>query len=171
MRGVKPLPASHARPAAPQPGIATRSVRRAQPAQLWEDDQRSREMHAAPGGDAVAFRRPAVREEALRRLRRGQFPIEAECDLHGLTRPAAHDALRAFLGLALAHRLHCVRVIHGKGLRSGPGGPILKHSVIDWLSRLECVLAFTSARPADGGSGALYVLLKVDAGAGTSDPP
>jgi DNA-nicking Smr family endonuclease len=104
-----------------------------------------------------------VREETLRRLRRGQVAVEGEIDLHGLTRHATHDALRTFLGLALAQRLRCVRVIHGKGLRSGPGGPVLKHAVSDWLARIDSVAAFATAQPADGGTGALYVLLKTPA--------
>jgi DNA-nicking Smr family endonuclease len=113
----------------------------------------------ADGGDGVAYRRPGVRDDVWRRLRRGEVPIEAEIDLHGLARHAAHESLRVFLGVALAQGLRCVRVIHGKGLRSGAGGPVLRHSVADWLSRVENVLAFTTARAADGGTGALYVLL------------
>jgi DNA-nicking Smr family endonuclease len=111
-------------------------------------------------GDHLAFRRSTVREEVLRKLKRGQFAVEAEVDLHGLGRHAAHDALREFLNDCVQRGLRCVRVIHGKGLRSGPGGPVLKHVVDHWLRRLDNVVAFASARPVDGGTGAVYVLLR-----------
>ena len=111
-------------------------------------------------GDHLAFRRPTVREEVLRKLKRGQFAVEAEIDLHGLGRHAAHAALREFLNDCVRRGLRCVRVIHGKGLRSGPGGPVLKHVVDHWLRRIENVVAFASARPVDGGTGAVYVLLR-----------
>jgi DNA-nicking Smr family endonuclease len=111
-------------------------------------------------GDAASFRRLSVREDTLRKLRRGQFAVEAEIDLHGMTRHAAHAALRQFLNDCVLRRLHCVRVIHGKGLRSGPAGPVLKEGVDHWLRKLDNVAAFASARPVDGGTGALYVLLR-----------
>jgi DNA-nicking Smr family endonuclease len=112
------------------------------------------------GGDSISFRRPMVPEDVLRRLKRGQYSVEAAIDLHGLGRHAAHDALRNFLAECVARNLRCVRVIHGKGLRSGPGGPVLKHVVDHWLRRLDNVVAFASARPVDGGTGAVYVLLR-----------
>ena len=110
-------------------------------------------------GEHLSFRRAQVREEVLRKLKRGQFAVEAEIDLHGLGRHAAHEALRQFLNDSVRRGLRCVRVIHGKGLRSGPGGPVLKHVVDHWLRKVEQVLAFASARPVDGGTGAVYVLL------------
>jgi DNA-nicking Smr family endonuclease len=110
-------------------------------------------------GDHLSFRRPNVREEVLRKLKRGQFAVEAEIDLHGLGRHAAHEALRQFMNDCVHRGLRCVRVIHGKGLRSGPGGPVLKPVVDHWLRRTANVVAFASARPVDGGTGAVYVLL------------
>jgi DNA-nicking Smr family endonuclease len=111
-------------------------------------------------GEHLSFRRPNVREDVLRKLKRGQFAVEAEIDLHGLGRHVAHVALRQFLNDCVLRGMRCVRVIHGKGLRSGPGGPVLKHVVNHWLRRFENVVAFASARPVDGGTGAVYVLLK-----------
>jgi DNA-nicking Smr family endonuclease len=111
-------------------------------------------------GDELSFRRPGVRDDTVRRLRRGQIPVQAEIDLHGLTRHAAHDALLRFLDACVRRDLRCVRVIHGKGLRSGRDGPVLKIVVNQWLRKIENVAAFASARPADGGTGAVYVLLK-----------
>ena len=115
---------------------------------------------AIESGEHLSFRRANVREDLLRKLRRGQFAVEAEIDLHGLGRYAAHEALRQFLNDCVMRGLRCVRVIHGKGLRSGPGGPVLKHVVDHWLRKIENVAAFASARPVDGGTGAVYVLLR-----------
>src|SRR4029077_14245487 len=95
----------------------------------------------------------------LKKLRRGHFKVDAEIDLHGLTSPQARSALRDFIARQVARGARCVRVIHGKGLRSGPRGPVLKNVVNVCLRRMEVVVAFGSARSVDGGSGALYVLL------------
>lgn len=111
-------------------------------------------------GEEVAFRRSSVSERTLRGLRRGRFSIEAEIDLHGLNRSEALAALREFVTDARARRFGCVRVIHGKGSRSGPEGPVLKACVHRWLARWDDVLAVCSANRRHGGSGAVYVLLR-----------
>jgi DNA-nicking Smr family endonuclease len=111
------------------------------------------------GGEVAAYARAGVRRSVLQKLRRGQYRIEAELDLHGLTVADAKAALRAFLAGALARGVRCVRIIHGKGLRSGPRGPVLKGTVVGVLRRTSHVLAFVSARAVDGGTGALYALL------------
>jgi DNA-nicking Smr family endonuclease len=111
------------------------------------------------GGEELVFHRPPVQPAVLRRLRRGEYRVQREIDLHGLTVAEAKQALRAFLVSCLEHGVHCVRVIHGKGLRSGNRGPVLKSAVNAVLRRTGAVLAFVSARQADGGTGALYVLL------------
>ncbi len=110
-------------------------------------------------GDEILHSRKGLADTVLRDLRRGRFAIEDELDLHGLTAAQARDAVRTFLGQALARRLRCVRVIHGKGRGSGPRGPVLKKSVNLWLRKHAAVIAFCSARPAHGGTGAIYVLL------------
>ena len=109
--------------------------------------------------EVLAWRRDGQRPEVLRALRRGRWPVADELDLHGLNEAAARAALREFLAAALARGLRCVRVIHGKGLRSGERGPVLKRSVVAQLQRTGAVLAFVSAPPARGGSGAVHVLL------------
>lgn len=111
-------------------------------------------------GEGVAYCRDALPKRVFRLLRSGGFSIEDEIDLHGLSAHAAKRILREFIVESAKRRLGCVRVVHGKGLRSGPVGPILKGSVPSWLSQWEEVLAFVSTRPRDGGSGALYVLLQ-----------
>jgi DNA-nicking Smr family endonuclease len=109
--------------------------------------------------DVLSHRRPGVPETVLRALRRGDYPIEGELDLHGMTLNQAKRALHGFLSSALARHLGCVRIIHGKGLRSGSDGPVLKTTVNALLRKTSSVVAYVSARPADGGTGAVYVLL------------
>ena len=110
-------------------------------------------------GDELCFARPGTSRAALRRLRRGQYAVQAEIDMHGLGREAAHEALRDFVAVSVSRDLRCIRVIHGKGRRSGARGPIIKRVVDHWLRRMQHVAAFVSARPVDGGTGAVYVLL------------
>ncbi len=85
--------------------------------------------------------------------------MQREIDLHGLTVAEAKAALRQFLVAALEQQVRCVRIIHGKGLRSGHRGPVLKGAVNAMLRRSDAVLAYVSARQVDGGTGAVYVLL------------
>jgi DNA-nicking Smr family endonuclease len=96
----------------------------------------------------------------MRQLRRGLFPVEDELDLHGLNQAAARDHLADFLSYHRSAGHRCVRIVHGKGYRSGARGPILKIAVNTWLKRHADVMAFTSARAIDGGTGAVYVLLR-----------
>jgi len=106
---------------------------------------------------------PDFDRRELRRLRAGEMSIRDELDLHRLTIDEARTALDRFILGAVDRRVSCVRVVHGRGLHSKEEGPILKEKVPGWLSgrRLgRVVLAFTSARPVDGGTGALYVLLR-----------
>ncbi|MDR0736092.1 MAG: Smr/MutS family protein [Zoogloeaceae bacterium] len=104
-------------------------------------------------------RRADQSPRVLKGLRRGHWPVEAEIDLHGLTRDEALAALRAFLDDCLARGLRCVRVIHGKGHTSPDGRAILKPMTRQWLSRRPEILAFCPALPRDGGDGALLALL------------
>lgn len=110
-------------------------------------------------GDELRFRRDGVQEAVLRKLRRGSYRIDAEIDLHGLIEREAREALRDFLARAVAKRLRCLRIVTGKGLRSGPRGPVLKLAVNAILRKTAPVMAFCSARQVDGGTGAVYVLL------------
>jgi DNA-nicking Smr family endonuclease len=112
------------------------------------------------GADPLSFRRPGVRDQVMRRLRRGLYPVEDQLDLHGLNQADARDVLSDFLELNRNAGHRCVRIVHGKGYRSGARGPILKIAVNAWLKRHSDVMAFTSARAIDGGTGAVYVLLR-----------
>lgn len=109
---------------------------------------------------ALSFRRPDIGPDVVRKLRRGGWVIQAQIDLHGLRRDEARDRLAAFLREAARQGLRCVRVVHGKGNGSPGREPVLKHRVHAWLVQKSSVIAFTQARAAEGGSGALIVLLK-----------
>lgn len=111
-------------------------------------------------GEELSFIRPGLQHRLLRKLRRGHFSIGAELDLHGMTVALAQVELTIFLKQAQARGVRCVRIIHGKGLRSRQGRPVLKFKLERWLRLREEVIAFSSARPVDGGTGAVYVLLK-----------
>ncbi len=111
-------------------------------------------------GDEAVFQRPTVKRTTMRRLRRGQIAVQAELDLHGLSLAEAKCELKEFIERCAVRGLTCVRVIHGKGHGSPGRTPVLKPNVAAWLARWNVVLAFCSARPADGGTGALYVLLR-----------
>jgi DNA-nicking Smr family endonuclease len=111
-------------------------------------------------GEELFFSRPGVPASAIRKLKRGGWVIAAELDLHGQRSDEARITLAEFLLHCARNDLRCVRIIHGKGLRSKNREPVLKHKLRHWLIQREDVLAFCQARPADGGSGAVIVLLK-----------
>ena len=110
-------------------------------------------------GDEPNFVRAGVPRQVLRKLRSGAWVIQDQLDLHGLDRHQAREALAGFLANCARRGVRCVRVIHGKGLGSKNREPVLKTKVKHWLARREEVLAYCQARPVDGGSGALVVLL------------
>jgi DNA-nicking Smr family endonuclease len=115
--------------------------------------------HSDVVGDEIQFRRAGIQDRVMRRLKRGEYRVEDVCDLHGLRVDEAKAVLREFLAESLARRLTCVRIIHGKGHGSGNRGPVLKTAVNMILRKTGPVLAFTSARRVDGGTGAINVLL------------
>ena len=109
--------------------------------------------------DALSFRRPSVGTEVTRKLRKGEWAIQREIDLHGLRSGEARLALTTFIREAHKHGIRCVRVVHGKGLGSPGKTPVLKSKVHSWLVQKNQVMAFVQAKPAEGGAGALVVLL------------
>ena len=110
-------------------------------------------------GEPLGFSRSGVRRATLRQLRRGGA-VEDELDLHGLTVAAAKPLLISFLNASGRRGYTRVRVIHGRGLRSETGEGVLKRMVAGWLAQREDVLAFCEAPPAEGGAGAVIVLLR-----------
>jgi DNA-nicking Smr family endonuclease len=104
----------------------------------------------------------------LRRLRRGEFAYQSMIDLHGMSTAAARVEVERFIMAAIAHGHREVLIVHGRGHNSKDNVPVLKERLKSWLARGRIgrgILAFTSARPADGGAGALYVLLRRRRGA------
>ncbi len=157
----------------PAPGLATpapRAKRRKSAMSMEENLDATMPLVGGPEGaeaadavtgeGALAFQRAGVRTQVVRRLRRGLYPIDDELDLHGLTQAAARNQLADFIERSRDGGCRCVRIIHGKGYRSGARGPVLKAAVNLWLRRHLDVMAFVSARAIDGGAGAVYVLLR-----------
>ena len=109
--------------------------------------------------DGLSFRRPGVDASVVTRLRRGQWSIQGELDLHGLRREQARDELASFVRSAARRGARCLRVVHGKGHGSPGKQPVLKGKVHKWLAQCAEVIAFTQAPGPEGGAGALLVLL------------
>jgi len=135
------------------------------PKQKLADEQRVRQdmlsdhLDDLEIGDELSYHQPGVQKSVFKKLKRGQFTIENELDLHGSHSEQARGQLVNFLNSSKADGLRCLRIIHGKGL-SREQGPVLKPLVASWLRQRGDVLAFCSARQNDGGTGAVYVLLK-----------
>lgn len=108
----------------------------------------------------LSFRRPGIGPDVLRKLRRGDWVIQDQLDLHGSRVDEARELLGRFLRETLKRGMRCVRIVHGKGLGSKDRQPVLKGKVRAWLAQRDEVIAFCQARPAEGGSGALIVLLR-----------
>ena len=125
----------------------------------WSDTAPT-ELPLLATGDVMSFAVPGIQKRVLRRLRAGGFGAEVELDLHGLTVDAAKRRLAGFLVACLADGMRCLHLIHGKGYRSEGDYPILKNHINLWLRQHPDVLAFCTAKPAEGGTGAVYVLLR-----------
>ena len=110
--------------------------------------------------DVLFFSRAGIQQKVQKKLRRGELPIEEELDLHGYTVNEAKMAIQDFLFECKRQHIRYIRIIHGKGYRSDQKIPVLKTHVAYWLPQLSNVLAFSSALPKDGGTGAIYVILK-----------
>jgi DNA-nicking Smr family endonuclease len=160
--GVKRLPAPR-----------RRALQRTPPAPVAEQRRRDEQaalaesLHgplsvddAIESGEELAFLRDGLSRQLLRKLRRGHWVVEDSLDLHGMNRAQAAAGVAAFLRHCRARRLRCVRIVHGKGLGSRNREPVLKGKLRKWLAPRDEVLAFCQAPAADGGGGALLVLLK-----------
>jgi DNA-nicking Smr family endonuclease len=160
MRDVKPIDARARVPVARRkPPAKARFTAADRAMVLVESLQGFGEGEITDTGDEISFRRAGVQDGVMRKLKRGEYRVEDTCDLHGLRSDEAKACLREFLAHALARNLRCVRIIHGKGKNSGPRGPVIKTAVNMILRKTGPVLAFTSARRVDGGTGAINVLL------------
>jgi DNA-nicking Smr family endonuclease len=110
--------------------------------------------------DQLSFRRPGIGTDVTRKLRKGEWSMQGQLDLHGLRSDAAREALGSFIRESHKQGIRCVRVVHGKGLGSPGKTPVLKDKVHRWLVQKAEVVAFVQAQPAQGGAGALVVLLQ-----------
>lgn len=164
----RPRPAGNARGRAPpEPAAARRQPHGYEPPRA-RPHTAGLSTETPPGGPgledatgaSLSFLRPGLQGRVFRRLKRGQLGIQDRLDLHGMTADEASARLAGFLARAQANQLRCVLIIHGKGRSSGHGGPRLKALVNRWLRLRPEVSGFCSAQPRDGGTGALYVLLR-----------
>lgn len=153
----KPL---RTRSAAPRPKPQPYKTREAEAEVLQEMAIANTEVAEVETGEELSYKRPGIQTQLLKRLSRGQFVVEAELDLHGLTVALAKRELNEFLHACHHYNRRCIRIIHGKGRGSRDGRPVLKIQVNHWLRLCDDVLAFCSARRVDGGTGAIYVLLR-----------
>lgn len=143
----------------PRPKPRARMAERDEQQALGEFAQLLRSTAPLEAGDIASYRRDNLPPRMFQRLKRGQYSVQDELDLHGATAAQAELLLRQFLLEAHAHEHGCVRIIHGKGLQSDNGAPVLKNLVDRMLRQRNDVLAFHSAPATQGGTGALLVLL------------
>lgn len=168
MTGVEPLPSrrdkpSRIEPASPRPAHPPPDEERAAMEHLEGLVRGSVEMDISFTDEYLEGAVKGVGWKTIRRLKRGQFPIQDHVDLHGLTRREAQDRVREFLIESHKMGLRCVLIVHGRGLNSPSSFPVLKEQLPVWFNRgpvRKIVLAFATARPYDGGAGAVYVLLR-----------
>lgn len=157
---VTPLPQKRVAPhySAPPPRPLHREAEQQQELRdMFSDSLDPGELETT---EELLFSRSGLQHNVMRKLRRGQFRIDAELDLHGMRVEQARQALSHFLHHCRLQSRQCVRIIHGKGYGSQQQLPVLKSKVNYWLRQHSEVLAFCSARPVDGGTGAIYLLLK-----------
>jgi DNA-nicking Smr family endonuclease len=164
--GVRPVDRGAERIGPPTP--------RGAPETFWHPDLDAvDELRALVSGEApfdladsdefIEGRVAGLDHQLVRKLRRGEFAVQAHVDLHGMTREEAKRTIEAFLRSSRNAGKRCVLVVHGRGLHSKDQLPVLKDALRTWLSTARFarhVLAFATARPSDGGAGAIYVLLR-----------
>lgn len=148
--------APHRRPRKPVPEQTLRDQQKVMESLLSD----SHEPADVETGEELLYYRPGLQHTVMRKLRRGQYAIEAQLDLHGCTVAQARVQLDGFLRQMQASGKRVVRVIHGKGNSSAGKMPVIKGKVNVWLRQKDNVMAFCSAIPRDGGTGAVYVLLR-----------
>ena len=166
--GVKKLPESNRYVPNAPPGINV-TIKPARPRSQAEDnaDVMREAMsdafevdHLLDDDPTLSFTRAGVGSDVVRKLRKGVWPVQDELDLHGLRRDAARDQVGAFLASAGRRKLRCVCIIHGKGLGSAGGEPVLRSMVHSWLEQKDEVIAFCAANVDGRSHGALIVLLR-----------
>ena len=158
---VRRLRANHVPPTKRRVPPRARFSRADEAAVLFESLNASLEPDPAlSNGDDLVYLAPGTQRRLLVHLRRGRYAIQGHLDLHGLTVTQAKAACDEFLAASSKQGRRCLRIVHGKGLRSARGHGVIKAVVSGWLARRDDVVAYCSAPPHDGGTGALYVLLR-----------
>jgi DNA-nicking Smr family endonuclease len=169
MSGVAPLvPDPRGRLGAPEPSATPRSSRRAQDdaeayAQLADLVDGAGAFDIADTDEHMEGLAPGIDRRLLQKLKRGEYALQGHLDLHGMTAEEARGEVERFVDAARNAGKRCILVIHGRGHHSKEGVAVLKERLKVWLSRgriAKSVLAFATARPADGGAGAVYILLR-----------
>lgn len=160
MTGVRLARPSSRVPLRPSPPAPEPRQRRADDLEVMKELLAEPDPEWLESGDTLSYKAEGVQDGVLRRLRRGDFHIDGELDLHGWNRFKARELVAEFLAWCQDRDYRCVRIIHGKGNGSPNSGPVLKTYLDGWLRKRQAVLAFCSARPVDGGTGAVYVLLR-----------
>lgn len=156
---VKVLPETPPLPGKPRPRPAARMAERDELDARSEFRRGLQDLSALAPGDALSYRSDAVPGPVFRRLKRGGYSAQEELDLHGANLAQAETLLRRFLADSRAAGLGCIRIIHGKGRREDGELPVLKNLVDRMLRQRADILAFHSAPAAQGGTGAVVVLL------------
>lgn len=116
--------------------------------------------HELESGEELLYLRQGQSPLVMSKLRRGHWVIQASIDLHGMISDEARAYVAEFLNQCKKRGIRCVRIVHGKGLGSRNREPVLKHKLRHWLMQRDEVLAYAQARPHDGGSGAVIVLIR-----------
>jgi DNA-nicking Smr family endonuclease len=157
VKGVKPL--IHNKTRLAPPASTRRQIKRPSFKEDYLHFSESGETTPSVlGEEFISYKQTSISNKILRKLRKGQYNIEARLDLHGMNITAAKAAVSDFLQECLQKEIRAGLIIHGKGLHSDM--PILKNKLNQWLRSAKIVLAFCSAAPNEGGRGATYVLLK-----------
>ncbi len=112
------------------------------------------------GDEFIFFARPGLQLKTQKQLRQGKIPVDDHLDLHGLSINEARETLIEFINFATKQQIRCILLVHGKGYRSNTAKPVLKNKVNSWLRQHPDILGFSSAQDRDGGSGAVYIIIR-----------
>ena len=161
VKGARPLTSARVlhHPARPKP-IPKQLIRDEQQALRDSLSDDFTPAHELETGEELLYLREGHSPDILSKLRRGHWVVQAGIDLHGLVVDEARMVVAQFLADCKKRGIRCVRIVHGKGLGSRNREPVLKHKLRSWLMQKDEVIAYAQARQADGGSGAVLVLLK-----------
>ncbi|HSH85138.1 MAG TPA: Smr/MutS family protein [Guyparkeria sp.] len=155
---VKPVKDERVEPARPR--VSARPRREVSFEEMIDEVSFSDLAEAPEQGEQLQYLRPGVQKTILRKLKRGGYSISASLDLHGMTVEQARSEVATFIRSERAEVRRCVRIVHGKGHGSADRQPVLKTLLNRWLPQRDDVVAFCSAPPHDGGTGAVYLLLR-----------